>query len=107
MLGSYAFKGCSGITSIGIPHSVNIIEDYAFEDCTGLTSVIIGRSLSWIGREIFKNCPIVTVMLYADKPPRVEPNSFNSQHFLLKVPSYSIDMYEGNPVFRELRIQGF
>ncbi|MBP3750773.1 MAG: leucine-rich repeat protein [Prevotella sp.] len=38
-IGSYAFEGCSGLTSVTIPNSVTSIEQGAFLDCSGLTSV--------------------------------------------------------------------
>ena len=38
-IGSYAFHGCSGLTSITIPNSVTGIGNYAFGSCHGLTSV--------------------------------------------------------------------
>ena len=36
---SYAFEGCSGLTSVTIPNSVTSIGSRAFEDCSGLTTV--------------------------------------------------------------------
>ncbi len=38
-IGSYAFYGCSGLTSVTIGNSVTTIESYAFEGCSGLTSL--------------------------------------------------------------------
>ncbi len=38
---SYAFYGCSGLTSVSIPSSVTSIESSAFDGCSGLTSVTI------------------------------------------------------------------
>ena len=38
-IGNYAFKGCSGLTSVSIPNSVTSIGDYAFSGCSGLTSI--------------------------------------------------------------------
>ena len=38
-IGSFAFRGCRGLTSLTIPNSVTSIGDWAFEDCCNLTSV--------------------------------------------------------------------
>ena len=38
---SYAFSGCSDLTSISIPNSVTRISEYAFNGCSGLTSIIV------------------------------------------------------------------
>ena len=40
-IGSDAFNGCSGLTSITIPDSVTSIGDHAFSNCDGLTSIIV------------------------------------------------------------------
>ncbi len=55
-IGSYAFKGSSGLTSVTIPDSVTSIGSYAFEDCDGLTSVTIPDSVTSIGYHAFSNC---------------------------------------------------
>ena len=47
-IGYEAFRGCSGLTSISIPNSVTSIGDYAFRDCSGLTSVTIPNSVTII-----------------------------------------------------------
>ena len=39
-IGSYAFYGCSGLTSITIPESVTSIGENAFTHCSGLTFVV-------------------------------------------------------------------
>ena len=41
LIGSSAFYGCDGLTSITIPNSVTSIGDSAFYACDGLTSVIV------------------------------------------------------------------
>ena len=55
-IGSSAFFGCTGLTSIEIPSSVERIEYDAFSGCTGLTSVKIPKSVTTIRRGSFANC---------------------------------------------------
>jgi hypothetical protein len=55
-IGSSAFYGCSGLTSVTIPESVTSIGNYAFSRCSGLTSVTIPDSVTDIGRGAFQNC---------------------------------------------------
>ena len=42
-IGSHAFDGCTGLTSVVIPSNVKKIRDGAFSGCTGLTSVVISE----------------------------------------------------------------
>ena len=55
-IGHYAFRDCSGLTSITIPNSVTSIGDEAFYGCSGLTSVTIPNSVTSIGNDAFRNC---------------------------------------------------
>ena len=44
---SYAFSGCTGLTSVTIPNSVTSIGGSAFSGCTGLTEVNITDLSAW------------------------------------------------------------
>ena len=59
-IGELAFYGCTGLTSVTIPNSVTIIGDNAFWDCTGLTSVTIPNSVTSIERSAFYGCTGLT-----------------------------------------------
>ena len=59
-IGSEAFSGCTGLTSIAIPDSVTKIDDFAFEDCSGLTSVTIPDSVALIESRVFSGCTGLT-----------------------------------------------
>ena len=62
MIGNYAFYGCTGLTSITLPSSLNIIGEYAFALCSGLTEVDLSNyaSLTSIGDEAFSWCSGLT-----------------------------------------------
>ena len=64
-IGSYAFRGCSGLTAITIPNSVTSIGWGAFYNCSGLTSVTIGNSVTSIGRSAFYGCSSLTSITMA------------------------------------------
>ena len=55
-IGSYAFSGCSGLSSITIPNSVTSIGKEAFRSCYSLSSITIPNSVTSIGKEAFRSC---------------------------------------------------
>lgn len=55
-LGEYAFRECSGLTSIIIPSSVTRIGEGTFWGCKGLTNMTIPSSVTEIGDEAFSGC---------------------------------------------------
>ena len=55
-IGSCAFYGCTGLTTVTIPKSVTSIGISAFHGCRGLTSVTIPNSVSSIGEYAFDGC---------------------------------------------------
>ena len=76
-IGSFAFYGCSGLTSVTIPNSVTSIGEDAFGYCTGLTSVTIGNLVTSIGEYAFYNCSGLKVLTcLAPNPPACDINAF-------------------------------
>ncbi|MBR5643967.1 MAG: leucine-rich repeat domain-containing protein [Salinivirgaceae bacterium] len=61
-IGSGAFSGCSGLTSVSIPNSVTSIGGYAFQYCEGLTEVTISNSVTNIDNGSFSHCSGLTAI---------------------------------------------
>ena len=59
-IGSYAFYGCSGLTSISLPSTLTSIGSYAFYGCSGLTSISLPSTLTSIGNSAFSGCSGLT-----------------------------------------------
>ena len=69
-IGSFAFAGCSALTSVEIPNSVTCFRSLAFEGCSGLTSIVIPNSVTDIFNQVFSGCSGLTSV--------VIPNSVTS-----------------------------
>ncbi len=59
-IGSRAFDGCTGLTTLDIPDNVTTLAENAFEDCSGLTTVRIGDGVTAIGHTAFEGCTGIT-----------------------------------------------
>lgn len=55
-----AFKQCEGITSVGIPGSVNYIGDEAFWGCSNIKEILIPNDVSYIGESAFRDCGLTS-----------------------------------------------
>ena len=75
-IGSDAFSGCTGLTSVTIPDSVTSIGDEAFGWCTGLTSVTIPNSVTSIGDSAFTNCTSLTSVIIPDSVTSIGDEAF-------------------------------
>ena len=111
-IGSYAFRGCSGLTSVTIGNSVTSIGDYAFRGCSGLTSVTIGNSVTSIGEYAFYNCSGLTKLVsLAVEPPTCGNGAFkevDKTTCQLLVPQESINKYKTADQWKDfLNILGY
>ena len=77
-IGDYAFRSCSGLTSVTIPDSVTSIGDHAFQSCSGLTSVTIPDSVTSIGINAFSNCSGLTSVTIPDSVTSIGDHAFQS-----------------------------
>ena len=78
-IADYAFKGCTGLTSVSITNSVARIGNNAFNDCSSLATVYIPNSVTDIGNAAFYKCSSLTdVYCYAEEVPNTDPNAFSN-----------------------------
>ena len=75
-IGDYAFKNCSGLTSITIPNSVTSIEYDAFYNCSGLTSITIPNSVTSIRSCAFYNCSGLTSVVIPNSVTSIGESAF-------------------------------
>lgn len=82
---SDAFRECTGITSINFDKAQKIkeIDNYAFYGCTGLTSIVIPNTIETIGKSAFENCSnLKTVEFVCD-------NDSDYNETLIKIGEYA------------------
>ena len=76
-IGSGAFSGCTGLTSVTIPDSVTSIGNYAFWNCTGLISVTIPDSVTSIGSSAFEGCTGLTSVMIPNSVTSIGSSAFS------------------------------
>lgn len=93
-IGFYAFKDCSGLTSITIPGSVTSIGISAFYGCSSPTSITIPESVTSIGNGAFYYCSGLTSINIPKSVTFIEGDLFTGCDNLT-----SITVEEGNSVY--------
>ena len=78
VIGAYAFKNCSDLTSLTLPSSVTRIGDYAFYNCSGLTSLTIPSSVTSIGMSAFEYCSSLTSLTLSSGVTSIGMSAFEN-----------------------------
>ena len=76
-IGSYAFSGCTSLTSVSIPEGVSSIGNSAFFGCSGLTSVTIPESVTSIESGTFYNCSSLNSFAIPNCVTSIGSNAFS------------------------------
>ena len=84
-----AFEYCTSLTTVNIPSSVSEIENYAFSSCTSLTSVNIPSSVTKISWATFEKCTSLTTVNIPSSVNSIESYAFGRCKSLtsIKIPS--------------------
>ena len=75
-IGSVAFSGCNGLTSVVIGGEVTSIGYDAFYQCNGLVSVILSNSVTSIGFESFECCTALTEIAIPNSVTHIDIAAF-------------------------------
>jgi hypothetical protein len=89
-IGTGAFSGCTGLTSVTIPDTVTAIGSDAFSGCTGLTSVTLPASVASIGAGAFSGDSGLTQATFLGNAPAMGSGVFQSTAH-----SFVVDYYNG------------
>ena len=97
VIGSCAFWGCSGLTSLTLPAGITSIGDDAFSYCSGLTSLNLPAGITEIGDHAFQHCSgLTSIYVYAEKVPKIDSKAFegfDAKKCTLYVPMGTRDDY--------------
>ena len=96
-IGDYAFRGCSGLTSVTFGNSVTSIGYQAFYRCSALASVIIGSSVTKIWDYAFNECfGLTSITSEAKTPPDCGQFCFGNvqKSIPVYVPANSVEKYK-------------
>ena len=93
-IGSQAFRGCSGLTSLTLPSSVTSIDGYAFDGCSGLTSLTLPSSVTSIGRGAFEGCSGLTSLTLPSSVTSIGSEAFEGCSGLTSIYVYPENLPE-------------
>lgn len=112
-IGSYAFDGRWGLSSITIPDKCTTIGTYAFSGAK-LSTITLGKGIKTIGQGAFKSNPyltnaINTINIYATTPPVITKDVFsgisNFMTVTLNVRSKALDAYKAAAIWKDMYVQ--
>ena len=77
-IGTWAFVGCTSLTSITIPDGVPSIGDFTFAGCSSLTSISISNGVTSIGGAAFSYCTSLASITFLGSAPALGENCFEN-----------------------------
>lgn len=76
-IGSEAFFRCNSLNSVVIPKGVTIIDKYTFSGCSSLASITIPEGLTTIGSQAFYGCKSLSTIALPQSLTTIDDNAFN------------------------------
>lgn len=87
-LGTYAFDGCTALTTVQLADNTNTIVNYMFRGCTSLASIELPDCITEIGLYAFENCTSMTQIVLPTELKTIQTAAFkNTGLTSVKIPS--------------------
>ncbi len=78
-IGYNAFLRCTSLEEIVIPDAVTVIEKAVFSQCTGLKNAVIGNGVTEIGNNAFAECTALKTVVIGKGIQSIGARAFNTQ----------------------------
>ena len=76
-ISDYAFFGCTALRSVNLPEGLVTIADRSFTDCSALESVTLPRSLYSVGENAFSRCNTIGELIFPDRLEQIGDGAFS------------------------------
>lgn len=74
----YTFNGCSALTSVTLPNTIQTIPTYTFAGCSRLKTVNVPNSVEEIGSSAFKDCSSLTTLPISNSVKNVSSGAYEN-----------------------------
>ena len=81
----FAFRGCRNLTSFTFPNSLKKISGFAFYGCTRIKSIDIPNSVESIGTAAFSNCWAITTVILGENVKNIDRTAFSGCRDLISI----------------------
>ena len=107
-IGSYAFQGCTSLTSVTFGDNITEIKIGAFQSCESLTGVTFGGNVKRFYSYVFNDCTSLTSITFnSTTPPSIESDSLQGIPITCKfyVPCSAVHTYRTASVWSDYASQ--
>ena len=75
-IGEACFQGCTGLTAVYLPETLEAVGENAFRNCTALRGIEIPESVVFIGKNAFEGCNALEAICISNNLQHIGTDSF-------------------------------